>query len=65
MTQAEREQPAFSLGKYEKDSIEKHFVELSPLYNNIGILTILNMGVYEKNEIKVFFHFIVAYLMYS
>ena len=65
---AEREQPAFPLGKYEKDSIAKDFAEISTLYNYIGILANLNVDVYTffvKNEIKVVFHFIMAYLMYS
>ena len=48
MTQTERKQPALSLGKYEKKNIAKVFAEISPLYNDIGILTNSNVDVYTK-----------------
>ena len=49
-----------------KDSIAKYFAEISPFYNDISILTNLNVDVYtKKNVIKVFIHLIVAYFMYS
>ena len=51
MIQAEREQLAFHSEK---------FAEISILYNDIGILTNLNVDVYTKNEIKVFFYYPLA-----
>ena len=64
MTQAERGQPAFFWVNMKRQP-SKNFAEISTLYNFTGILTNLNVDVFTKNEKNVFFHFIMAYLMYS
>ena len=57
-TSTEREQLAFCLGKYEKDSIVKDCVEVSSLFKDIETLKKINVGVYIKNRNKVILAFL-------
>ena len=57
-TSTEREQLAFCLGKYEKDSIVKDFVEVSSLFKDIETLKKINVDVYIKNRNKVILAFL-------
>ena len=45
-TSTEREQLAFCLGKYEKDSIVKNCVEVSSLFKDIETLQKINVDAY-------------------
>ena len=47
-TNTEREQPAFCLGKYKKDSIVKDCVEVSSLFKDIETLKKINLDVNIK-----------------
>ena len=57
-TSTEREQLAFCLGKYEKDSIVKDCVEVSSLFKDIETLKKINVDVYIKNRNKVILAFL-------
>ena len=57
-TSKEREQLAFCLGKYEKDSIVQDCVEVSSLFKDIETLKKINVDVYIKNRNKVILAFL-------
>ena len=56
-TSTEREQLAFCLGKYDKDSIVKDCVEVSSLFKDIETFKKINVDVYIKNRNKVILAF--------
>ena len=62
-TSTEREQFAFCLGKYEKDSIVKDCVEVSPLFKDIKTLKKINVGTYIKNRNKVIIPFLNGFFL--
>ena len=57
-TSTEREQLAFCLGKYEKDSIVKDCVEVSSLFKDIETLQKINVDAKIENQNKVILAFL-------